>query len=54
MKYSLPNAYAVFCGRFYITVHLEYKYAQKTCKLVSVCLQGFSSIFETTIRPQSS
>ena len=43
MKYSLPHAYAVFCGRFYITVHLEYKYEQKQCKLASVCLQRFSS-----------
>ena len=34
---------------FNITVNRAYLYAQKLCKLASVCLQLFSSIFETTI-----
>ena len=49
MKYSLPRAYAVFCGRFIITVNWDYLYAQKQGKLASICLQRFSSIFETII-----
>ena len=43
--YSLAHAYAVFCGRFIKTVNWDYLYAQ----LTSVCLQGFSSIFETSV-----
>ena len=49
MTYSLPRAYAVFCGRFILTVNWDYLYAQKQGKLASVCLQRFSSIFETII-----
>ena len=49
MTYSLPRAYAVFCGRFIITVNLDYLYAPKQGKLASVCLQRFSSIFETSV-----
>ena len=30
---------AVFCGRFIITVNRDNLYAQKQCKLASVCLQ---------------
>ena len=40
--YSLPRVYAVSCGRFNM-------HAQKQGKLASVCLQRFSSIFESTI-----
>ena len=47
MTYSLPRAYGVFCGRFIITVNWDYLYAQKQGKLTSVCLQRFSSVFET-------
>ena len=47
--YSLPRAYAAFWGRFIITVNWDYLYAQKHDKLTSVCLQRFSSIFETSI-----
>ena len=46
MTYSQPRAYVVFCGGFIITVNL---YAPKQGKLASVCLQQFSSIFETSI-----
>ena len=42
--YLLPRAYAVFCGRFIITVNWDYLYAQKQGILASVCLQRFSSI----------
>ena len=48
--YSLPCAYAVFCGRFIITVNWDYLYAPKPGKLASLCLQRFSSIFETSVR----
>ena len=47
--YSLLRAYAVSCGRFNITVNRDYLHAQNQGKLASVCLQQFSSIFETTI-----
>ena len=47
--YSLLHAYAVSCGRFNITVNSDYLHAQNQGKLASVCLQQFSSIFETTI-----
>ena len=47
--YSLLRAYAVSCGRFNITVKRDYLHAQNQGKLASVCLQQFSSIFETTI-----
>ena len=29
MKYSLPHAYAVFCGRFIMAVNSDYLYAPK-------------------------
>ena len=47
--YSLLRAYAVICGRFNITVNLDYLHAQNQDKLAVVCLQQFSSIFETII-----
>ena len=47
--YSLPRAYAVICGKFNITVNLDYLHAQNQGKLATVCLQRFSSIFESTI-----
>ena len=48
--YSLLRAYAVSCGSFNITVkYRDYLHAQNQGKLTSVCLQQFSSIFETTI-----
>ena len=47
--YSLLRAYAVSCGRFNITVNRDYLHAQNQGKLARVCLQQFSSIFETTI-----
>ena len=47
--YSPPRAYAVICSRFNITINWDYRYAPKQGKLTSVCLQRFSSIFETTI-----
>ena len=48
--YSLLRAYAVSCGSFNITVkYRDYLHAQNQGKLASVCLQQFSSIFETTI-----
>ena len=50
MPYSLPRAYAVFCGRFILTVNWDYLYAKKQRKLASVYLQRFSSIFETSVR----
>ena len=53
MTYSLPQAYAVFCGRVIITVNLDNLYAPKQGKLASVCLQRFSSIFETKIHVKS-
>ena len=40
---------AVICGRFNITVNGDYLYTQNHGKLASVCLQRFSSIFESTI-----
>ena len=43
------NAYAVFCGRFIIPVNWDYLYAPKQGKFASVCLQQFSSIFETPV-----
>ena len=46
MKYSLPRAYAVFCGKFVVTVNCDYLYAPKQGKLASVCLQRFSSFLE--------
>ena len=45
--YSLPRAYAAICGRFNITVNWDYMHAQNQGKLANVCLQRFSSIFET-------
>ena len=50
--YSLLRAYAVSCGtcRFNITVNRDYLHAQNQGKLAGVCLQQFSSIFETTIK----
>ena len=50
MTYSLPRAYAVFSSRFIIAVNGDDLYAQKQGKLASVCLQRFSSIFETSIQ----
>ena len=47
--YSLPRAYAVICGRFNITVNRDYLHDQNQGKLATVCLQQFSSIFESTI-----
>ena len=47
--YSLPHVNAVICGRFNITVNWDYLHAQNQGKLASVCLQWFSSIFETSI-----
>ena len=41
--------YAIICGRFNITVNLDYLHAQNQGKLASVCLHRFSSIFESTI-----
>ena len=49
MRYSLPHAYAVFCGRFIIAVNCDYLYAPKQGKLAPVCLQRFSYIFETSV-----
>ena len=49
MTYSLPCAFAVFCGKFIITVNRDYLYAPKQGKLTSVCLQRFSSIFKLTV-----
>ena len=46
---SLLRAYAVICGRFNLTVNRDYLHAQNEGKLASVCLQQFSSIFETTV-----
>ena len=51
MTFSLPCAYAVFCGRFIITVNWDYLYVQK---IASACLQRFSSIFETSVPNMSS
>ena len=48
--YSLLRAYAVSCGRFNKAVNRDYLNAQNRGKLASVCLQQFSSIFETTIQ----
>ena len=48
--YSLPRAYAVICGRFNITVNWDYLHPQTQGKLATVCLQRFSSIFESTIQ----
>ena len=50
--YSLLRAYAVICGRFNLIVNLDYLHAQNQGKLCSVCLQRFSSIFETSIHIQ--
>ena len=47
--YSLLRAYAVSCGSFNLTVNRDYLHAQNQGKLASVCLQQFSSVFETTI-----
>ena len=47
--YSLPRAHAVICGRLNITVNRYYLHAQNQGKLARVCLQRFSSIFETII-----
>ena len=47
--YPLLRAYAVICGWFNITVNRDYLHAQNQGKLASVCLQRFSSIFESTI-----
>ena len=47
-KAWLFTTYAVIRGRFNITVK-DYLHAQNQGKLASVCLQRFSSIFETTI-----
>ena len=44
-----PRADALFCGRLIITVNWDYLYAQQQGKLASVCLQWFSSIFETSV-----
>ena len=41
--------YAVFCGRFIITINWDYLYTQKQGKLASICLKRFSSIFETSV-----
>ena len=49
MTHSLPRAIAVFCGRIIITVNWDYLSAQNQGKLTSVCLQRFSSIFETSV-----
>ena len=48
-EYSLLRAYAVICDKFNITVKWDYLLAQNQGKLSSVCLQRFSSIFESTI-----
>ena len=47
--YSLLRAHAVSCGRFNITVNRDYLHAQNQGKLANVCLQQFSSIFESII-----
>ena len=52
--FSLPRAYAVIHGRFNITVKRDYLHAQKQGKLATVCLQRFSSIFETSINYQDT
>ena len=46
---SLLRTYAVICGRFNLAVNRDYMHAQNEGKLASVCLQQFSSIFETTV-----
>ena len=52
--YLLLCTYAVSCGRFNITVNRDYLHAQNQGKLASICLQQFSSIFETTITSVSA
>ena len=47
--YLLLRAYAESCGRFNINVNIDYLHPQNQGKLASVCLQQFSSIFETTV-----
>ena len=47
--YSLPRVNAVICGMFNITVNWDHQHAQNQGKLASVCLQRFSSIFETSL-----
>ena len=37
MTYSLPRAYAVFCGRLIITAKRDYLYAKKQGKQASFC-----------------
>ena len=49
MIYLLLRAYAVFCGRFIITLNLDYLFAKQQGKLASFCLQRLPSFFETTI-----
>ena len=51
VKYGYSLRYAVSCGRFNITVNRDYLHAQNQGKFASVCLQQFSSNFETTIIP---
>ena len=48
--YSLLREHAVSCGMFNITVNRDYLHAQNQGKLASVCLQQFSSIFESTYK----
>ena len=52
--YSLLRAYAVICGWFNITVNRDLLHANNLGKLASVCLQQFSSIFESTVVPTKS
>ena len=47
--YSLLRAHAVSCGRFNIIVNRDYLHAQNQGKFASVCMQQFSSIFESSI-----